>query len=379
MGVFCITSIFSLIDSLKRKVEESTSFMVHPRDITLIHYPSFSSRENRGKKKWPKLTWQEYNYLAENMRNIENITLNVRSSSLILRNQHNSTEGKPLGVNRSYFDMFEIPIAEGRYFYSHEDLLGEPVLILGYQVAQDLFPDQDPLNRDLMLKGRPHKIIGVLEKHGMSFLSLDDRFLIPERSLSKLFHSDRQINRSIKVRANSGDEGLDDVESESRLLMRQIRNLYPVEPDNFSIYRSEFFKDILENMSNVLFLVGALLGGFSMLIGGFGVANIMFVSVQEQLFVIGLQKALGARRAFILFQFLFEAILICLGGSLLGLGLVYVGTLFEFYEGFELVLGSKTILLSMGFVLVMGICAGFPSAYQASRIPPIQALRKQSK
>jgi putative ABC transport system permease protein len=157
--------------------------------------------------------------------------------------------------------------------------------------------------------------------------------------------------------------------------MRSIRRLKPGVEDDFSLNKSTIASNQLDKMFNMVDIAGWVIGGFSILVGGFGIANIMFVSVKERTNIIGIQKSLGAKNYFIMLQFLFEAIALCLLGGFLGLFLVYLATLGASAAGFEMVLFMKNIILGIGVSLVIGTISGFWPAYAASRLDPVEAIR----
>lgn len=168
---------------------------------------------------------------------------------------------------------------------------------------------------------------------------------------------------------------LDEIESEIRGAMRSIRRAKPGTEDDFALNKSTIASNQLDQMFGVVDLAGWVIGGFSILVGGFGIANIMFVSVKERTNIIGIQKSLGAKNYFILLQFLFEAIFLCVLGGVLGLFLVYLVTLGAKAAGFDMVLFLANIVLGVGISVAIGTISGFWPAYSASRLDPVEAIR----
>jgi putative ABC transport system permease protein len=171
---------------------------------------------------------------------------------------------------------------------------------------------------------------------------------------------------------------LEDMESELRGLMRSIRRINPVKEDDFALNKTTLLTAQLDIMFKVVDIAGWIIGGFSILVGGFGIANIMFVSVKERTNIIGIQKSLGAKNYFILMQFLFEAIVLCLIGGLIGLGFVYLGTLIATY-GFDvkIILDKGNIILGISISVIIGVVSGFWPAFSASRLDPVEAIRSK--
>jgi putative ABC transport system permease protein len=166
------------------------------------------------------------------------------------------------------------------------------------------------------------------------------------------------------------------MEEEAMMHMRSIRKLRPSEEKNFALNMSSMLSSGLDQVFGILTLVGLIIGGFSILVGGFSIANIMFVSVKERTSIIGIQMALGAKRSFILFQFLFEAVLLCLIGGGIGLLIIFLGSLAaSSATGFDLSLTLKNVLIGVGFSVVIGLVSGLIPALRASRMVPVDAIR----
>jgi len=158
--------------------------------------------------------------------------------------------------------------------------------------------------------------------------------------------------------------------------MRSIRRLRPGEEDNFSLNKTSLLSNQLDKVFTVLHTVGLIIGLFSILVGGFGIANIMFVSVKERTNIIGIQKSLGAKSYFILLQFLIESIILCMMGGVVGLGLVYGATaLVSAAADIQVVLDIKNVIIGIGTSVTIGVISGIVPAYAASRMDPVEAIR----
>jgi putative ABC transport system permease protein len=207
--------------------------------------------------------------------------------------------------------------------------------------------------------------------------SNDDFCIIPYIGFKKLYYSGRRwgIESIISVKGRDDDVGLVKLENEIRGYMRSRRGLRPIQEDNFALNRPEAFANIISSTFDVIGIAGWVIGSFSILVGGFGIANIMFVSVKERTHIIGIQKSLGAKNYFILFQFLFEAIFLSLLGGGIGLLLVYLITILVPTGSLELVLSIKNIILGLGVSSIIGMVSGIVPAALAARLDPVIAIR----
>ena len=269
-------------------------------------------------------------------------------------------------------------MGDGRYFSGLESKAGSPVAIIGYDIAQNLFPEGGGVGKQLKIMGRYVTVIGIFEKEGSNMLGLsnDKQIVVPLNFAKNVVDIQGQnYNPSIIVK---GKDGLtdDDVESEIRGLMRSIHRIKPGEDDNFALNKPTVISNQLDLVFGILHTVGLIIGLFSILVGGFGIANIMFVSVKERTNIIGIQKSLGAKSYFILLQFLIESIMLCLMGGVIGLGLVYGGTfLVKDIWDIQVVLDIKNIIVGIGTSVTIGVISGIIPAWFAARLDPVEAIR----
>ncbi len=253
--------------------------------------------------------------------------------------------------------------------------------IIGHRIAEDLFQDRNPIGKVIKLKGQKFHVIGKLREEGEGFLggdSADDQAFIPYRTIRTMFYSGRNtgMESRISLKGYETDTNLEKLEWEVRGLMRKVRGLRPKEKDNFSLNRQEALIKLFGGFFSVMKLAGWFIGGFSILVGGFGTANIMFVSVRERTNIIGIQKSLGAKNYFILFQFLFESIFLCLVGG--GIGLLFVYLLsFISLGSLDIVLSLGNVVLGVTISTIIGVVAGIIPAIKASRMDPVIAIRTQ--
>ena len=383
VGIFSIIAVFTLVDSLENSIKGSLNFLGD--DVIRVEKFPWIFENNYPWWKFvnrPKADYDEYRFLADNLDKASSLTIFAeRYGTLIKRDNNSYGGGRISGVAYDHKDVFEIPVNNGRYFSQQEVNNGSNVAIIGYEIGQTLFPLADPVGKDIKIRGLKFRVIGVMEEQGANVIdapSADEFCYIPYNTFFKMFSGDGVFGAESVIAAKGfeDDEGLTDLEGEITGLMRQKRGLRPREDNNFALNRPEAFADLIEGLTSVLTLAGWVIGSFSILVGGFGIANIMFVSVRERTNIIGVQKSLGAKNFFILFQFLFEAVFLSLMGGIVGLTLVYFIS-FISLGSLELSLSFGNIMLGVSVSVIIGTLSGIIPAGMASRLDPVIAIRAQ--
>lgn len=378
IGIFAIIAVFTLVDSLERNIKESLSF-IGDKVVYVQKWPWVFGGDFQWWKYFqrPEPTYKEFKFLNDRLENAQAMVAMDFKGRVTVKSGNNSMAALIQGTTIDYNKISDVPIEKGRYFTQQEVDVARNVTIIGSEVAENLFPGQDPVGKTFKISGLNFTVIGVQEKKGESILNVggnpDIKCLIPYGAFAKMFHS---INPSIDIaiKGYDSDEGLLELESEIRGLMRTRRGLRPSQEDSFSINRPEAAAQAISGIFAVLTVAGWVIGGFSILIGGFGIANIMFVSVKERTNIIGIQKSLGAKNYVILFQFLFEAILLSLVGGLVGILLVYLLSFMDL-GSLDLQLTAGNIALGLGVSSVIGILSGIIPAFSAARLDPVIAIR----
>ncbi|TAE14908.1 MAG: FtsX-like permease family protein [Bacteroidetes bacterium] len=382
IGIFAIISVFTIVDSLERNIKSSFDFI--GSDVMFLQKRPFIFADPRDYPFWkyemrPVNSYNDYKFLENNVRNTAGVAMvSVRGGTTVKYKSSSISEIATTGATFGYNRVVNFEIAEGRYFQQQESENARNVVLIGHEVAEKLFNNEDALGKAIKIKGRPFTVIGVLKREGNNIFgesSFDRRVIIPFLSFTKIFKVGKGgLEPSIAFKGTPEDKGLFELEGEIKGLLRAKRGLKPNEEDNFALNRTEIFANLLKSLFGVITIAGGVIGSFSILVGGFGIANIMFVSVKERTSIIGIQKSLGAKNYFILFQFLFEALFLSLIGGLVGLFLVYLIT-FAPLGSLVLTLTSKNIITALSISSIVGVISGIIPAYIASRMNPVEAIR----
>jgi putative ABC transport system permease protein len=277
------------------------------------------------------------------------------------------------GTTAMYADVSRMSLDEGRFFTVEEDRGNRPLAVLGGDVADALFQNRDPIGETIKINGLPFRVIGVRSKEGsfMGMFSLDNILFIPIGQFQNIYGT--HFSATIDVRATDVND-LDNSKEELRGIMRKIRGLAPYQEDDFSINQQDQFTNAFDQMIGYVGIIGIFVTALSLFVGGIGIMNIMFVSVTERTKEIGIRKALGAPRRTILMQFLLEAVLICLGGGLLGLAASYpLSMLVDKFLPTAMPISLAVIGIIIS--LAVGVVSGIVPALRASKLDPVDALR----
>jgi putative ABC transport system permease protein len=280
-------------------------------------------------------------------------------------------------INEDQIEIQPIQFENGRYFSSAEFSNGTNNCIIGYTNAEDLFGNADrALGKQIDVKGKKATIIGIITKQGKSFIGWDyDKCIMINNKFAKQLF-DPEFSNPILIVKGKPNVTTNALSQELRGVMRQIRRLSPLQEDNFSLNTVEAFSKATSDFFVTINIVGTIIGGISLIVGMFGIANIMFVTVKERTPIIGLKKAIGAKKSTILFEFLMEAAILCILGGAVGLLFVYLLTLI--LSGpldFPVFLSLPMIVTTVIICLIVGILAGIIPASRAAKMDPVKAIR----
>ena len=383
IGIFTIIAVLSTVDSLERSIKDNLSFL-GTDNLRVEKWPwDFNNPSYEWWKffRRPEPTYREYEFLKDNLINAEAVEILTSREGVNVKYSNNSSRIDDLnGVvfENKFFGDWEF--VAGRFFTQNETLTGSNAAIIGYKIMDDLFKSPDfAIGKQIKIKGKSYTIIGVTKEQGESFGagdSFDRQMFIPFNSFKKIFRVGRKgSNAVLRVKGN-GDEdpGLVNLEYELRGLIRAKRGIKPIEDDSFAINRPEYLASFVSSIFATISIAGWVIGSFSILVGGFGIANIMFVSVKERVPIIGLQKSLGAKKYFILTQFLFESSFLSIFGGLFGIFFVFLLTLPDLGT-FDLVISLENVILGVSISSIIGILAGLLPALFASNLDPVEAIR----
>jgi len=318
-----------------------------------------------------------------------NLVVAVPTSSLMRSIKYGGNEVEnvfTLGTTAAFTVTSTIDCKEGRFFNEIESRTGAQVVVIGYDVADVLFPSESPIDKSVLISGHPFKVIGVNTRQGtfLGLFSWDSMVAMPLAAFNKYFNlrneldarGDNQGQSDVRVKVKDKTK-LVEAKDELTGMMRRVRGLPPEKKEDFSINEQQAFKSTLDPVKNTIAIAGLFITGLSLFVGAIGIMNITFVSVKERTKEIGTRKALGARRRTILLQFLIESTALCLLGGFIGLAVAYfmcfgIGKAFP---SFPIQFSFGLVIASMIVSVLTGLVSGFAPAWSASRLDPVTALR----
>jgi len=380
IGIFTIIAVFSAVDTLRDNLQTSVD-KLGSNSVYVEKWPWVGDNNFPWWKymQRPDSKIRDYQELEKRSQTAEAISYEVSISNRTIKYNSNSIEGAQIyAASHDHDKTWNFDLQDGRYFTEMESRTGAPVAVIGDAISENLFPGANGVGKKIKVMGRYVTVIGVFTKEGddMLGISSDKQVLIPLNMARNVIDvQSSRYNPSVVIKGKEGVP-MEEVVGELHGLMRSIRSLKPGQDDNFSLNESTMLTAELDKVFDIINKAGLFIGIFSILVGGFGIANIMFVSVKERTNIIGIQKSLGAKNYFILLQFLIEAIVLCLMGGIIGLLLVYGCTLLvTALADITIKLYMKNIIIGIGASVGIGTISGIVPAWFASKLDPVEAIR----
>lgn len=381
IGIFAIISVFTVIDSLERYIRESLDAL----GTNMVYIQKWPWTPPEGETEYP--WWKYLNRPVPEIGDAEELMRRGASfesaaffygfSRTVQHESNQIDNATVMATTYDIFDIWNLKLTGGRYFTESEMQSGAPVALIGAEIADKLFPGLDPIGQFIKIQGFRFQIIGLYERTGQDMFgtSMDNYIHISAiKSFYMVDIRNRDMGQTICVKAKPGVERQRFI-AELEGVMRSIRRLKPMEENNFALNEVSLISNQFDQFFIVFNLAGWIIGGFSIIVGGFGIANIMFVSVKERTKIIGIEKALGAKKYFILFEFIFEAIVLSVIGGIVGLILIFIGTqIVSYATEFTIILTAGNIVTGLMISSVIGFIAGLMPARAASRLNPVEAM-----
>ncbi len=382
IGIFCIIGVMAVVQSLEKFINDGLKSL-GSNTVYVQKWP-WGGGSDFPRWKYFKRPDPEYTEL----RPVKERSHYADAAAFILFNQSNvDYENNVLqsvtwyGVTEDFNAIQEVTVLDGRYISSSEFQQGSNVVVMGYSNAEKLYGSaESAVGKEVELAGRKAHIIGVTKKKGQSFIGggwdFDNIIIVPFNYCRQVVN-EHTAGRFMMVKGKPGI-GVQDLKDELKGVMRSVRKLNPQEEDNFALNDITSGSQELESVFGSVNLGGLIIGGFSLIVGLFGIANIMFVTVRERTSQIGLKKAIGAKRSTILTEFLMESSFLCLLGGLVGLALVYLITLaLSSVLPFPIFISLKIVAIAVAISISVGLMAGIIPAWSAAKMDPVVAIRSK--
>jgi putative ABC transport system permease protein len=377
-GIFCIIGVLATVNSLEHNIQNEVSSL----GSNTIYIDKWDYSGGPNKPWWklrsrPNMKYEEQGMIKERSSLAKDVTFLLQTGGSLSYKSDVLQNASVYGINEAQIIIQPLTFTTGRYFSSTEFINASNVCLIGYENAEKLFGAAERAEgKQVEIKGKKMTVVGVLKKEGKNFIGwdYDNCIMMPYKFCKQLFEEEK----SNPIIIANGKDGVstDALYQELKGIMRQIRRIPPTTEDNFSLNSVEAFSKEISGFFITLNIVGSFIGGISLVVGLFGIANIMFVTVKERTSIIGLKKAIGAKSSSILLEFLMEAAFMCILGGAIGLFFVWLLTLL--LSGplkFPVFVSIPLMIATVIICVVVGILAGIIPAKQAAKMDPVVAIR----
>ena len=370
IGVVSVTMMGTLISGLDKTFENSMSWL--GKDILYVsRYEWFGDMEWWEVRNRPRIRPEYVDKVKQRSKYALAVAPVMQRGASLSRGEK-ETRTEIFGTNEDYMETITTNIVQGRFFSKNEDRSGSRVTVIGDGIKEAFFGDQDPIGEYIKIDNIKFRVIGVLEKQGkfLGLFSVDKQAILPIGAYNRIFSKRGWMRLSIKIPEDKIEEGLDEISS----VMRHIRGLKPNQKNDFAINQTKAFEKNYNALKLAIGGTGTFITLLSLIVGGIGVMNIMFVSVKERTREIGVRKAIGATRGMILGQFLMEAVSVCLIAGFIGLSISYMLSIL-LNKIFPSTLDIWLAMFSIFMSIIVGVISGIIPSYRAANLDPIDSLR----
>lgn len=379
IGIFSIISVFTVLDWMEKAIRDSIATLgdnvIYVQKFPWSFDPNLAWWDIM---KWPAITESDFDAINSRSTRSAAVCYSAFQSRQIKYRNNVANDAVVWAASHEFENVRSFEIEKGRYFSPEESASGKNVAIIGSVLAERLFEKATPIGKEISIGGNKTTVIGVFRKEGKGGLSdegMDEQTLVPINYARNFVNlRNKNINSNLIIKAKPG-VSVQELSEETIMVLRAARRLQPDEISNFSVNQASQLIQGFEGVFAGINIGGWVIGGFSILVGGFGIANIMFVSVRERTNQIGIQKALGAKKSFILQQFLVESILLSLIGGIFGIILIFLATIgINYVFELDINLTAANMMLAIIISGVIGVVAGYAPASSAARMNPVEAI-----